>query len=216
MAEAPSDPPPPPRTLVKWGVVVVAAAGFAGISMVLSPSGEAPPTLPPELADEPDALVERGTITQYRDDGALNYRLRAELINHFDDAGRSTLQVPVLELHDENRSVWHVVSGRGEVRTASGPSGKPDELIVLQGDVSLTQDRGGGAYTRIRTETLTVFPGRRKAISEQTAMIETETVSGRVAGFEVDLASGRLALFSSADQRVSIVVQPHQQTATHR
>ena len=215
MSQAQSDPPTPPRTLVKWGVVIVAAAGFAGISMVLSPSGEDPPTLPPELADEPDALVERGTITQYRDDGALNYRLRAERISHFDDAGRSTLEAPVLELHDENRPAWHVASQTGEVRTASG-SGEVDEQVLLQGDVSLTQDRVNGAFTRIRTETLAMFPGRRQAVSEQTAMIETETVSARVAGFEVDLASGRLALFSSADQRVSIVVQPHQQTATLR
>ena len=216
MAIAPSAPPTPPRTLVKWGIVVVAVAGFAGISMVFRPSDEDPPTLPGELAEEPDALVERGTITQYRDDGGLDYRLRAELISHFNEAGSSTLQAPVLELHDENRSVWHVASRTGEVRTASGPSGKLEEQIALKGDVSLTQDRGGGAFTRIRTEILTMFPGRRRAVSEQTAMIETETVSARVAGFEVDLVSGRLALSSSADQRVSIVVQPHQQTATFR
>lgn len=216
MAEVPSAPPNPPRILVKWGVVVVAVAGFAGISMVLSPSGEDPPTLPPELADEPDALVEGGTITQYRDDGELDYRLRAELISHFDDVGRSTLQEPVLELHDRNRPVWHMASRTGEVRTASGPAGEFEEQIALQGDVSLTQDRGGGAFTRIRTETLTMFTGRRQARSEQAAMIETEIASARVAGFEIDLASGRLALFSSADQRVSIVVQPHQQTATLR
>ena len=212
MAEAPS---PPPRILIKWGVVVVAVAAFAGIAMVLGPGEEDPPTLPPELADEPDVFVEKGTITQYRDDGALSYRLRAELISHF-DAGRSTLQAPVLELHDAKRPPWRMASRSGEVRTVAGPSGRDEEQVALRGDVSLAQDRGGGAFTRIRTEALTMFPGRRQARSEQTAMIETDTVSARVAGFEVDLASGRLALFSSADQRVSIVVQPDQQTATLR
>ena len=213
MAEAPSAPP---RTLVKWGVVVVAVAGFAGISMVLGPSEDDAPALPPELAEDPDALVEGGTITQYRDDGGLDYRLRAESIRHFDDAGRSTLQAPVLELHDANRPAWRMASKTGEVRTASGPAGEVEERIALRGDVSLTQDRGDGAFTRIRTETLAIFPGRRQARSERTAMIETETVDARVAGFAVDLASGRLALFSSADQRVSIVVHPHQQSATLR
>ena len=201
---------------MKWGVVVVAVAGFAGISMVLDPGEEDQSTLPPELADEPDAFVEKGTITQYRDDGALNYRLRAEQISHFDDAGRSTLQAPVLELHDANQAPWHVSSGTGEIQTVSGPSGKDEEQVALQGDVSLTQDRSDGAFTRIRTDALTMFPVRRQARSEQTAMIETDTVSARVAGFDVDLASGRLALFSSADQRVSIVVQPDQQTAIRR
>ena len=184
--------------------------------MVLSPTGEDPPALPPELADEPDAFVEEGTITQYRDDGTLNYRLRAELISHFDDAGRSTLQAPVLELHDDNQPPWHAASGTGEIQTVPGPTGMDEERVALRGDVSLRQDRGGGAFIRIRTETLTMFPGRRQAHSEQAAMIETDTVSARAAGFEVDLASGRLALFSSTDQRVSIVVQPHQQTATLR
>ena len=214
MAEARSEPTPP-RSLVKWGVVVVAVAGFAGIAMVLGPSEEEQSSLPPELADEPDAFVEIGTITQYRDDGALNYRLQAELISYF-DAGRSTLQAPVLELHDGNRPHWRVASRTGEVRTVSGPTGQDEEQVALHGNVSLAQDRGGGAFTRIHTEALTMFPSRRQARSEQTAMIETDTVSARVAGFEVDLASGRLALFSSADQRVSIVVQPNQQTATLR
>lgn len=216
MAHAQTDAPPP-RTLVKWGVVVVAVAGFAGISMYLSPSEEDPPTLPPELAEEPDAFVEGGTITQYRDGGALNYRLRAEQISHFDDAGRSTLHAPRLEFHDDaNPAPWRVASRTGEVRAVSAFSGKDEEQVALQGDVSLSQDSGDGAFTRIRTDALTLFPGRRQATSKQTAMIETETVTARVAGFEVDLASGRLALFSSTDQRVSIVVQPHQQTATLR
>lgn len=214
MAEARSEPTPP-RTLVKRGVVVVAVAGFAGISMVLDPTEEDQSTLPPELADEPDAFVDMGTVTQYRDDGALNYRLRAELISYF-DAGRSTLQAPVLEVHDANQPPWRVASRSGEVRAVSGPDGQDEEQVALRGDVSLAQDRGGGAFTRIRTEALTLFPDRRQARSERTAMIETDTVSARVAGFEVDLASGRLALFSSANQRVSIVVQPDQQTATLR
>ena len=214
MAEARSEPTPP-RSLVKWGVVVVAVAGFAGIAMVLGPSEEQQSTLPPELADEPDAFVEIGTITQYRDDGALNYRLQADLISHF-DADRSTLQAPVLEFHDANQPPWRMASRSGEVQAVSGPDGQDEEQVSLRGDVSLAQDRGGGAYTRIRTEALTMFPGRRQAGSEQTAMIETDTISARVAGFEVDLASGRLAFFSSADQRVSIIVQPDQQTATLR
>lgn len=201
------------RTLLKWGFVAVAVAGFAGISMVLGPSEEDEPNLPPELADEPDAFVEGGMIMQYRDDGRLHYRLRAEQIRHFDTVGRSTLQAPVLELYDPGRPVWRMQSQTGQVRAVVGMD---EEQVELQGDVVLTQDRGDGAYTKILTEALTLYPGSEQARTEQTAMIETNTVSARVAGFEVDLASGRFALFSSADQRVSIVVQPEQQTARRR
>ncbi|MCY3622420.1 MAG: LPS export ABC transporter periplasmic protein LptC [Gammaproteobacteria bacterium] len=212
MAGTRSDPAPP-RTLVKWGVVVVAVAGFAGISIYLGPNEEDQPSLPSELAEEPDAFVEQGTITQYRDDGALNYRLRAESISYFDDVGRSTLQEPVLELQGANRRPWRVESQAGEVRAVPGTE---EEWVELRGDVSLTQVRGGGAYTKILTELLTLYPERRQARAEQTAIIETNTVSARVAGFEADLASGRLALFSSADQRVSIIAQPDHQTAARR
>ncbi|MDE0662268.1 MAG: LPS export ABC transporter periplasmic protein LptC [Gammaproteobacteria bacterium] len=212
MKDAPIDTNPP-RTLVRWGVVAVAVAGFAGISMVLGPGEEDEPPLPPELADEPDAFVEAGTITQFRDDGGIEYRLRADGISHFDAAGRSTLQAPLLELHDADGLPWRMESQRGEVRAAAGTD---EERVELRGDVTLTQDRGGGAYTRIRTEALTLYPARQQAKAEQTAMIETDTVSARVAGFEADLASGRLTLFSSASQRVSIVARPDQQTATRR
>ena len=205
--------PSPPRTLLRWGVVAVAVAGFAGIAMVLGPGEVDEPTLPPELADEPDAFVEGGTITQFRDDGGIQYRLHAVEISHFDAAGRSTLQAPVLELHDADRPPWRMQSQTGEVRAVAGTD---EERVVLRGDVTLTQDRGRGAYTRILTEALTLYPRRQQAKTEQTAMIETDTVSARVAGFEADLASGRLTFFSSASQRVSIVARPDQQTATRR
>lgn len=207
--------PNPSRTFVKRGAVAVASAGFAAIAIYLGPSGDDEPIPPPELTEEPDAYLEQGVITQFRDDGALHYRLRADRISHFDAAG-SLLQVPVVELHDPNRPPWHVKSQAGEVRTVSGPSGEDEEQVELRGDVSLTQDRGGGAFTRIRTESLTLFPDRHQARSEQTAIIETAPVSARVAGFEADLANGRLTFFSSTDQRVSIVVQPDTQTASRR
>ncbi len=201
----------PPRTLVKWGFVAGAVAGFAGIAMVLGPGEEDEPTLPPELADEPDAFVEGGTVTQFRDDGGLHYRLHADEISHFDAARRSTLRAPVLELREADRPPWRVKSRTGEVRAVAGTD---EERVELHGDVILTQDRGGGVYTRILTEALTLYPGRQQAKAAQTAMIETDTVSARVAGFDADLASGRLTLFSSASQRVAIVAQPDLHTAT--
>ena len=212
MADAAAGPNPP-RTLVKWGVVAVAVAGFAGISMVLGPGEEDEPTLPPELADEPDAFIEEGTVTLFRDDGGLHYRLRADQISHFDAAGLSTLQAPVLELHAANRPPWRMTSSTGEVRKGAGADA---EQVELRGDVILTQDLGGGAYTEIVTDALTLYPRLQQARTDRTAIIETDTVSARVGGFEADLASGRLAFFSTADQGVSFVVQPDQQTAARR
>ena len=196
--------------------MAVAVAGFAAISMYLGPNEDDEPDLPPELAAEPDVFIEQGTITRYRDDGALHYRLLADEISHFDDPVRSVLLAPVVEMHDVNRPSWRIESRAGEVRTVSGPSGEDEERVHLHGEVALLRDLGDGAFTRILTESLTIYPDRRQVRSEQTAMIETDTVSARVGGFEADLANGHLALFSSTDQRVSIVVETDQQTATRR
>ena len=189
----------------------VAVAGFLGASMVLGPGEEDAPALSAESAEEPDAFVEGGIITQWGEAGRLRYRLHAERISHFEAAGRSTLQAPVVELHDAQGPPWHIKSKTGEVRTFAGASGT-EEQIELYGEVALTQDRGDGAYTRIHTESLTMVPARGRAGTTQTAMIETETFRVRAGGFDADLANGRLAFASSVDQRVSIVVQPHQQT----
>ena len=200
--------------LVWWGAAAV--AGFAAISMYLGPSEDEEPALPPELAAEPDVFIEQGTITRYRDDGALHYRLLADEISHFDDPVRSVLLSPVVELHDVNRPLWRIESHAGEVRTVLGPSGEDEEQVRLYGEVALLRDLGDGAFTRILTESLTMYPDRRQVGSEQTAMIETDTVSARVGGFEADLASGHLAFYSTTDQRVSIVVETDQQTPPRR
>ena len=196
--------------------MAVAVAGFAAISMYLGPSDDDEPALPPELAAEPDVYIDQGTITRYRDDGALHYRLLADEISHFDDPVRSVLLAPVVALHDVNRPPWRIESHAGEVRNVSGPSGEDEEQVHLHGEVTLLQDLGDGAFTRILTESLTMYPDRRQARAEQTAMIETDTVSARVGGFEADLANGHLAFFSSSNQRVSIVVQADQQTSSRR
>ena len=202
--------------LVKWGVVAVAVAGFAGISMYLGPGEDDEPALPPELAAEPDVFIEQGTITRYRDDGALHYRLLAEEISHFDDPVRTVLLAPVVEMHDVNQPPWRIESRAGEVRTVSGPSGEDEEQVHLYGEVALLRDLGDGAFTRILTESLMIYPDRGQARAKQTAMIETDTVSARVGGFEADLANGHLAFYSTTDQRVSIFVEPDQQTPPRR
>ena len=85
-----------------------------------------------------------------------------------------------------------------------------EERVELRGNVTLAQDRADGSFTRVRTESLVVYPGQQRARSDQAVMIETDTVNVRAGGFEADLASGRMEFSSSTDQRVSFVVQPDQ------
>ena len=202
--------PNPQRTLIRWSTVAAAVCGFAGIAVYWAPGDRSGPPLPPEFAEEPDAYLEDGVITHFREDGSLHYRLRASRVTQFERKGLSMLASPTLELYQAQTSPWRVESRTGEVRIVVDPDGVDRERVELHGRVRLTQDRGDGAFTKVSTESLVFFPDQQRARTEQTVMIETDTVSVRAAGLEADLASGRMDFSSSTDQRVSIVVQPDQ------
>ena len=213
MTEAPSAPNPA-RTSIRWGVLAAAVVGFAGMAVYLGPSRDDPGSLPPELADEPDLYLEQGVVTQFRDDGGLHYRLRADSIRRYERLGLAGLEAPVLEYNGPNGTLWRMASETGEVRTVSDPVGKDEERVELIGDVNVTRE--GGGTGRIRTESLVIFPGRQQARTDQTAMIETDTMTVQAGGFEADLASGRLSFSSSTEAQVNIVAQPDRQTPTLR
>ena len=188
----------------------LAIAGFAAIAIYRNPADDNRPALPQELADEPEAYLEDGVITQFRDDGSLHYRLGADRVTHFERDGRATLSKPTLELHVHDRQPWRLASTSGEVHTVTEEPSADEERVELRGNVTLAQDRADGAFTRVRTESLVVYPGQQRARSDQSVMIETDTVNVRAGGFEADLATGRMEFSSSTDQRVSFVVQPNQ------
>lgn len=204
------------RTSIRWGLLAAAVVGFAGMAVYLGPSRSDPARLPPELADEPDLYLEQGIITQFRDDGSLHYRLRADQIRRYERLGLSGLEAPVLEFQGPNGTLWRMQSQTGEVRTVAGPANREEEQVELTGGVTVTRDRGGAGVTRIRTESLVIFPERQQARTDQTAMIETDTLSIQAGGFEADLASGKLSFSSSTEAQVNIVAQPDRQTPIRR
>ena len=201
-----------PRTLTRLGAVA-AIGGFAAIVVLWAPGDLGDADLPPELADEPDAYLEDGVITQFRDDGSLHYRLRADRIAHFERDGLSRLTAPAFDLHRDGKSPWHLESLAGEVRTVSTGSGESEEQVKLTGEVELTQNREDDRYTRVHAQSLILIPSREYVHSNRPVMIETEAILARAASFEADLATGRMKLHSSTDQRVSIVVEPDKHNA---
>ncbi len=170
--------------------------------------GVAPGALPPELADEPDLFMEGASITQFHDDGSVQYRLAAREIRHFENEGRTRLLAPDLELHHETDPPWRVTSKRGEIRgTAGAPGG---ELVLLRDDVVVQQAGSGTETLTIRCATLDVYPKRKYAESEGDVMIETDVGRTAARGLQADLARGSMKLSSGNDAAVHTIVQPEQ------
>ena len=189
------------QALSRWLGVGCVAAGFAVATLFIAP-GDIEPEPSPAFADEPDAYVEDGLITQYDADGALRYRLRSQRIAYFESEGRTRLSAPVFELHNPDAPPWRVEAEVGDVYRL----GNGEEEVYLRGAVELARNRGGDGLLSMRTESLTVNPVRRFARTSEPAIIATRAARVTAAGFETDLASGRTKLLSSANQRVAIVV----------
>lgn len=218
MAASPAASPRGLRTL--WIPLAALAVGF-GIALGIGP-GERAPTPDADREAAPAALLEDSVIEQYRSagaphSGALHYRLRARRIRYFDDAGSSArLDAPALELHVPDAPPWRVEAQSGEIFAAGaaeaggGMEGRAEgeERAVLRGSVHLSRGEGapGRDAMELRTPALTLYPARDLAAGDQGVAIKRRS-GGRAeaSGFEIDLASGRIKLFSSPARRVAIL-----------
>ena len=189
--------------------ILIAVAIFAALALTVGPGDIRAPSPPPELARQPDAYLEGGTISQFRADGALHYRMQVERATYFDQGRTAELTAPVVEFFVPAATPWRIEAAAGEIRSVTAPGGATEERADLEGNVVLSQDAADGTQLALRTQALSLYPEREIVRGDQPVMIERGVGSRTVAaGFEADLATSRLQLFSDADRRVHIVLQP--------
>ena len=192
-----------------WTGILIAVAVFAALALTVGPGDIRAPSLPPELARQPDAYLEDGTISQFRADGALHYRMQVEHATYFDQGLTAEVNAPVVEFFAPSAPPWRIEAASGEIRNVTAPGGATEERADLEGDVVLSRDAADGMRLALRTQALTLYPMREIVRGDQPVMIERGVGSRTVAaGFEADLATSRIHLFSDADRRVHIVFQP--------
>ncbi len=189
---------------------VLLAVGALLLTFYFAPwrGSVAPGALPPELADEPDLLMEGASITQFQDDGTVQYRLMAREIRHFEDEQFTRLLAPDLELHSEPDPPWRVTSLRGEIHgTAQEPGG---EQVLLREAVVVHQAGSGSDFITIRCETLDLYPDRKYAETGGDVMIDTDVGRTTARGMQADLTRGSMQLASGKDAAVHTIVQREQ------
>ena len=215
-----------PRKAVRlpaWAGVALIGAGFAALAIFVQSGDRGRPELPPEFAAEPDVYLEEGDITQFAADGSLRYRLRAERVSYFLRDEVTELDAPKLELHNPDAPPWRLAAATGEVRlvpasaaavdgevggeTEGRTEGRTEEELTLRGAVRLRQEHADG-FTEVSTEQLVLYPARRFARADEPVIVATPAQRATAAGLSADLRNGRMTLFSSTHQRVSIVVEP--------
>ena len=193
-----------------WFGVGLGIALFAALAVWVAPGELGAPSLPPEFAEEPDVYIADGVITAHAADGAVSYRLRARRITHFAPPGEGGVERPGGETRIEQPRVeLPTPSGPWRIRADAALTRAADaETLRLEGDVELVQARPDGRVTRLSTTALTLTPKRRAARTDQAVIVAGDGIRMFAAGLRADLASGRLRLFSSTEQRVRVVGQP--------
>ena len=192
-----------------WTGILMAVAVFAALALMVGPGDIRTPSWPEELARLPDAYLEDGTISQFRADGALRYRMQVERATYFDQGRTAEVAAPVVDYFVPSATPWRIEAASGVIRNVTGVDGTTEERADLEGDVVLSQNGAEGTQLVLRTQAMTLYPSREIVRGDQPVMIERGVGSRTdAAGFEADLATSRIQLFSDADRRVYIVLQP--------
>ncbi len=189
---------------------VLLAVGLLLLAFYLAPwRGAVPPEgLPPELEGEPDLYMESAVISQFQDNGTLQYRLTAQQVRTFDADRQAELVNPNLSLHSPAAPPWEISARRGQLHGwRDGMDGR-DAVLVLSGDVVLRQTDPQRGFTRMRTAELRVRPEPRYAETERDVMIETEAGRTVAQGLKADLERRILNLQAGADGPVHTIVLP--------
>ncbi len=198
------------RRLRRSVVMVVLGLVAAGTALFVMDRRSTPP-LPGEAAGpggEPDFFMEGATVDQYRPDGTLEYRLTSDDIRHFSEQALTRLQRPALTLYRPGGRPWNARALEGDLRRP--PRGAPEEELELRDDVVLEQNRGDGAFLRLTTSRLKIYPGRQYAESDRDVMIDSHVGRTTATGLEGDLQLGLLTFLSSGSEPVHTVLQPQQ------
>ena len=198
-----------------WLATAMAVTGFAAVAFVVGLFADGLSLGLPWRADErtrtepsprPDAHLENATISQFRDDGTLHYRLRVDEATTFDRGRTVELASALMDYFPPDDQTWRIEAPAGTISEGIGDA--LGARADLAGGVMLSRAAGADAV-RLTTEALTLYPARELVRGHQPAVIERGRGGEMRAGrFEVDLTSGRIHMHASADRPVTIVVHP--------
>jgi lipopolysaccharide export system protein LptC len=168
---------------------------------------------------EPDLAMETARISQFAPDGRLRYRIRADEIVHYPDAGHTLLSAPHLTLFRPGDAPWEVSAHRGRIVGGDGlldggatpgddADGGAPEVVILEESVVVRRERDAGGFVELSTDRLTLHPDREYAETDAPVIIDTHTGRTTATGMSADLARGRIELDPDPAQRVRTTLFP--------
>ena len=194
----------------RWPWLMVIAAGSLLWALLQDWDADAFQEEPPAaLADEPDLYGEDAIITQYREDGSLEYVLNSVKVRYFEETERTQLTTPFLTIDRTPKAPWSASSLTGYVKPVDNFDDDAETIVELRDNVRLDQIDPEQRLT-LTTEALDVYPERQYAETNRAVMIDTRVGRTKSAGMKADIERGTFNLFSDDQARVHTILLPSQ------
>lgn len=157
--------------------------------------------------NEPDLYMLNATISQFGSDGELQHRITANRFTHFPLTDLTTMKSPVLALgRTRDTNPWKITSTEGRILPASDYR---EEIVELWNDVLASQTGNGGAFINLRTNSLSIYPERNYAETDEQVIITNQSGRTTAIGMKAFLATGKFMFYSTSTHRVTTLFLPN-------
>lgn len=170
------------------------------INRVMIESEEAP-DIPP--GNEPDLYMLNATINQFDGEGELQHRIAANRFTHFPLTDLTTMKFPALALgRTRDSKPWEITSSEGRILPSSDYR---EEIVELWNNVLAAKPGSGSDFVNIQTNSLTVYPERDYAETDEAVFIDNQSGRTTAAGMKAFLDTGKFMFYSTPTHRVTTI-----------
>ena len=187
------------RLVILGGTVILLALALDW----LAEGPEAPADSIP--SGEADAYMIDARIDQYSQAGDLQHQIIAKRLNHNPRTDLVTLVAPAVRFKDkESGGAWEVTSATGRIL----PRGEgKDQAVELIDQVEANKPGPGSRFISIKTNSLTLYPDRQYAETDDQVVIVNERSRTSAHGMRAYLDEGRFLFFSTPEAPVTTSFQ---------
>jgi lipopolysaccharide export system protein LptC len=157
--------------------------------------------------NEPDLYMLNATISQFDQEGELQHRIAANRFTHFPLTDLTTMKFPALELgRTRDSDPWEITSIEGRILPSSDYR---EEIVELWSNVLASQSGIGNEFLNIQTNSLTVYPARDYAETDEPVFIDNQSGRTTAAGMKAFLNTGKFMFYSTPRHRVTTIFLPN-------
>jgi lipopolysaccharide export system protein LptC len=156
--------------------------------------------------NEPDLYMLNATINQFGPEGELQHRIAADRFTHFPLTDVTTMNFPALVLgRTRDSDPWEITSSKGRILPSSDYR---EEVVELWSNVLASHLGNGSEFVSIETNSLTVYPERDYAETDESVSIKNQSGQTTAAAMKAFLNKGKFMFYSTPENRVTTIFPP--------